>query len=391
MTPSTNSTRRAVRTGPFPRALGCAESTPRYPGGLPRPPVRVDEPGELIAALPAMLGFVPERSLVVAVLREVAGGAAEAIEAVVRFDLDVATDTRLLDQFIACLGSICLREEATGVLAVFVEDRAEFEGEEVLRAAELIDVLAEDGLAVRGAWSVPAIAAGQRYHSVFGTFGTGVVADPSSSIVAVSHVLQGKQIRGSRHEMTALMLPDDLLSARVRAQLGAAHARYRGGLMAATRAGNAAAYQRRALEWVLWQIADTASGAPRADRELARLAATLRDRPIRDAMYGLALGDHAEAAERLWAQLARATPGSDRAEAAALLGFSAYLRGDGPFAGVAIAAAVAADAEHSMAVLLETSLQTGLRPERLRKLAHCGHQIAADLGVDIGPITPADH
>ncbi|MFD9549611.1 DUF4192 domain-containing protein [Nocardia salmonicida] len=388
MTPSTNPTRRATRTGPFPRALGCAESTPRYPGGSPRPPLRVDEPGELIAALPAMLGFVPERSLVVAVLHAVAGGAAEAIEAVVRFDLDVATDIRLLDQFTACLASICLREEATGVLAVFVEDRAEFEGEQVLRAAELIDVLAEDGIAVRGAWSVRAIAAGERYRSVFGTVGTGLVADPSSSIVAVSHVLEGKQIRGSRSEMTALMVPDDLLSARVRAQLGAAHARYRGGLAAATRAGNMVAYQRRALEWVLWQIADTASGAPRAERELARLAVTLRDRPIRDAMYGLALGDHAEAAELLWAQLARATPGADRAEAAALLGFSAYLRGDGPFAGVAVAAAVEADAEHTMAALLETSLQTGLRPERLRRLAHCGHQIAADLGVDIGPIAP---
>jgi hypothetical protein len=387
MTPSTNPTRRPARTGPFPRALGCAESTPRYPGGLPRPPLRVDEPGELIAALPAMLGFVPERSLVVAVLHEVAGGAAEAIEAVVRFDLDVATDIRLLDQFTACLASICLREEATGVLAVFVEDRAEFEGEEVLRAAELVDALAEDGIAVRGAWSVPAIAAGQRYRSVFGTVGSGLVTDPSSSLVAVSHVLEGKQIRGSRREMTALMIPDELLGARVRAHLGPADARYRAGLAAATRAGNAVAYQRRALEWVLWQIADTASGAPRAARELARLAATLRDRPIRDAVYGLAVGDHAEAAERLWAQLVRAAPGTDRAEAAALLGFSAYLRGDGPFAGVAIAAAVAADAEHAMAVLLETSLQTGLRPERLRRLALCGHQIAADLGVDIGPIT----
>ncbi|TCJ89568.1 DUF4192 domain-containing protein [Nocardia alba] len=387
MTPSTNPTRRATRTGPFPRALGCAESTPRYPGGPPHPALRVDEPGELIAALPAMLGFVPERSLVVAVLHEVAGGAAEAIEAVVRFDLDVATDIRLLDEFAACLGSICLREEATGVLAVFVEDRAEFEGEEVARTAELIDVLAQDGIAVRGVWSVPAIAAGERYRSVFGVVGTGMVADPTSSIVAVSQVLEGKQIRGSRQEMTALLVPDDLLCARVRAQLAPADARYRGGLAAATRAGSAIAYQRRALEWVLWQIADTASGAPRAARELARLAATLRDRPIRDAVYGLAVGDHAEAAERLWAQLARATPGADRAEAAALLGFSAYLRGDGPFAGVALAAAVEADPEHAMAVLLETSLQTGLRPERLRGLALCGHRIAADLGVGIGPIT----
>ncbi|MFD3507094.1 DUF4192 domain-containing protein [Nocardia sp. NPDC058666] len=386
MTSSTNRTRRAQRTGPFARALGCAEPIPRYPGGLPRPSLHVDEPGELMAALPAMLGFVPERSLVIAILHILAGGS-EGIESVVRFDLDVAVDMHRIDQFIACLFAICEREEATGVLVVVVDDSGEFEGAEVLRASALVDVLEDGGVPIRGAWSVPTVTAGERYYSVHGSVGTGLVADPGSSIVAVSHVLDGKQIRGSRNEMTALMMPDDLMRARVRARLDAADERYRGGLSAAAHVGNTEGYQRQALEWVLWQIADTASGAPRAERELARLAATLRDRPIRDAMYGLALGDHAEAAEQLWAQLARATPGTDRAEAAALLGFSAYLRGDGPFAGVAIAAAVEADAHHCMAVLLETSLQTGLRPERLRRLAHCGHQIAADLGVDIGPIS----
>ncbi|MFJ2836211.1 MULTISPECIES: DUF4192 domain-containing protein [Nocardia] len=385
MTSSTNSTRRATRSGPFPRALTCAESTPGYPAGPPQPSLRVDDPGELIAALPAMLGFVPERSLVVAVLHEAAPGGSTAIEAVVRFDLDALADPHRIGQFTACVGSICLREHAGGVLAVFV-DEAGGGVMQALRAASLLEALGDEGIAVCGAWSVPSIVAGARFRDLFHRGAGGVVGDPASSMVALSHVLDGRQIRRSRGELTALVRPDRRLCAEVRRRLGPAVARYRGGLSAATRAGHTVAYQRRALEWVLWQIADAASGAPRADRELAQLAATLRDRPIRDAMYGLALGDHAEAAEQLWAQLARATPGADRAEAAALLGFSAYLRGDGPFAGVALAAAVEADATHPMAVLLETSLQSGLRPERLRKLAQCGHQIAADLGVDIGPL-----
>ncbi|MFC4374642.1 DUF4192 domain-containing protein [Nocardia halotolerans] len=384
MTPSTNSTRRAERTGPFPRALRCAETTPGYPELTP-PPLRVDEPGELIAALPAMLGFVPERSLVVAVLHGDGRGRTTAIEAVVRFDLDSVTDPHHIDQLCACLSSICVREAATGVLAVFVDDRRESAALEALRIVTLLETLDAEGIVVRGAWAVPAIAAGARFRGLLDT-ATGSVADPGASMIALSHVLDGKQIRPSRGELTALVAPDPPLCARVGDRLGSAVTRYRAGLSAAQRAGRSTAYQRRALEWVLWQIADAASGEPRADRELAQLAATLRDRPIRDALYGLALGDHAEAAEQLWAQLARATPGTDRAEAAALLGFSAYVRGDGPFAGIALAAAVAADADHSMAVLLETSLQSGLRPERLRKLAHCGQQIAADLGVDIGPI-----
>lgn len=379
MTPSTNHpTRRIHRTGPFSRALACAESTPDYPAD---PRLRVDRPGELIAALPAMLGFVPERSLVVAVLCRPSPGAATAIEAVVRFDLEAVSDPRHREQFTECLESICAREQATGVLAVLVEDRPV-----LARAGALLDRLGATGIAVRGAWSVPAIAAGARYRSLFDPTAGGRVPDPASSPVALARVLDGKQIRRSRRELTAVLRPDRPLGAQVQPSIGPAVARYRDGLSAATRVGRATAYQRRALEWVLWQIADAASGAPRAARELARLAATLRDRSIRDAMYGLALGDHAEAAEQLWTQLARATPGTDRAEAAALLGFSAYLRGDGPFAGVALAAAVEADADHSMAVLLETSLQSGLRPDRLRSLAHCGHQIAADLGVDLGPI-----
>lgn len=386
MTSSTNSTRRTHRTSPFARALTCAESTPPgYRPGPPQPPLRVDDPGTLIAALPAMLGFVPERSLVAAVLRGTGAPGPTAIEAVVRFDLDSITDPWRRDRFTACLGSICLREQAVGVLVVIVDDRMA-DGADVLCAATLIEALGTEGVAVRGAWSVPTIAAGSRYRNLSDPRDSGIVGDPGASPVAVAQVVDGRQIRRSRGELTALVRADRQRCARVRTRIGPAVARYRAGLTAAARAGQTVAFQRNALEWVLWQIADAASGEPRADRELARLAATLRDRPIRDAMYGLALTDHAEAAEQLWAQLARATPGVDRAEAAALLGFSAYLRGDGPFAGVALSAAVHADATHPMAVLLETSLQSGLRPERLRRLARCGHQIAADLGVDIGPI-----
>lgn len=386
MTPSTNSPRRAHRTGLFPRALACAESTPAYPAGRPRQPLRVDDPGELIAALPAMLGFVPERSLVVAVLHEPSRTGAAAIEAIVRFDLDGIGDPRRVEQFTACVGSICVRERANTVLAMFIDERVEARAVQALRAAALLEAFGGAGIAVRGAWTVPGIVAGARFHSLFDRTAGGVVGDPSASPVTLSQVLDGRQIRRSRGELTALVVPDPELCARVRTCLRPAATRYRRGLAAAERAGRGPAFQRRALEWVLWQIADTESGVPRADRELARLAATLRDRPIRDAMYGLALGDHAEAAEQLWAQLARATQGSDRAEAAALLGFSAYVRGDGPFAGIALAAGIDADAEHAMAVLLETSLQSGLRPERLHTLALCGRQVAADLGVDLGPI-----
>ncbi|MCP2298043.1 protein of unknown function (DUF4192) [Nocardia amikacinitolerans] len=126
---------------------------------------------------------------------------------------------------------------------------------------------------------------------------------------------------------------------------------------------------------------------PVAAPEIAEVVAALRDRVVRDAMFALAASDHAAAAERLWLTLVRGLPsGRDRAEVAALLGYSAYFRGDGPFAGIALEAALEADPGNAMAILLETSLRAGMRPEQLRRLARSGYDAAAWLGVDLGPV-----
>ncbi|MBL3743756.1 DUF4192 family protein, partial [Mycobacteroides abscessus subsp. massiliense] len=55
--------------------------TSLIPGPAGRPDFRLDRPSALIAALPAMLGFIPEDSLVVVALAD------GLIEAVLRRDL----------------------------------------------------------------------------------------------------------------------------------------------------------------------------------------------------------------------------------------------------------------------------------------------------------------
>ncbi|WP_188827684.1 DUF4192 domain-containing protein [Nocardia camponoti] len=384
-TPASHSSPRLLRrSGPFTRALGCSEASPAYSAP---PTVRVDEPGDLIAAIPALLGFTPERSLVLAMLCPGGHRGAEVIEAVMRFDLDSLVEPGALEQFTDCVVSICVREQAVGVLAVQVDDRA---GPSLaitrLRVA-LLDALAGQGVPIRGAWTVGSISAGARYRDLFDPGAGGVVPDPSSSLVAVSQVLDGRPIRQSRADLIALLAPDELRRAGVQRLLCGAARSYHRDVAAARRIGRDAEQQRQMLEWILWQIADVESGEPRTNADLARIAVLVRDQPIRDVMYGIALGEHAEAAELLWTQLARATVDRDRAEAASLLGYSAYVRGDGPFAGIALGLAVEADGDHTMSVLLETSLQAGLRPDRLHKLGECGHQLATDLGIDLGPIT----
>ena len=68
-----------------------------------------------------------------------------------------------------------------------------------------------------------------------------------------------------------------------------------------------------------------------------------------------------------------------------LLAFSAYARGDGPLAGVSLEAALRCAPDHRMAGMLDTALQSGLRPEQIRELAVTGYRLAKRLGVRLPP------
>ncbi|QIS13783.1 DUF4192 domain-containing protein [Nocardia arthritidis] len=390
------------RTGRSAREWRGAECGERPPRSRPRADpnaVRIDEPGDLIAAVPALVGFPPERSLVVAVLcpTPVPGGP-ELIDAVARFDVD-QRDGRLRAETVApYVVRICAGMGAAKVIAVFVDDRArESSGRRGRRrnrcgggyfaamAAALRRELAADDIGLDAAWAVPECEPGRRWWSLLGPECGGPLPDPAASMVAMSHVLDGRPLRRSRAELTGLVAADPIRTAEVAAHLDDAVADAMDRYRRAVHRGDPNGYSRQALHHVLWQIANLESGAGLDAAELAELVAALRDHAVRDTMFALAIGDHADAAEQLWIALVQVTTGPDRAETAALLGYHAYTRGDGPLAGVALQAALEADPMHPMARLLETSLYMGLRPEHLRKLAHCGFETATDLGVDLGP------
>ncbi|WP_330256747.1 DUF4192 domain-containing protein [Nocardia sp. NBC_00565] len=362
--------------------------------------LHVDDPGELIVAVPAMVGFVPERSLVVAVLRGAPSPEhSPIIDAVVRFDLDSDGGSRrgLAAAYAQCVAHICATEGAAEVLAVIVDDRvreprrarkqgAAGAGPWGTLIAAFARRLAAQEVFLEGAWAVRAIEADQRWWSLLDPNHRGTLPDPATSMVTVAHVLDGRPIRGARSELTDLVAQNEELAQQVSAHLdnalAVAHERY----AVAVRRGDPDRYHRQALEHVLSQIANTDSGASLSATEYAELAVALRDRTVRDSLFALAIGDHATAAENLWVTLTHALSGSDRADAATLLGYSAYIRGDGPLAGIALQAALDTDPAHSMAILLEISLRTGMRPDTLRRLAYCGLGIAADLGIDLGPV-----
>ncbi|WP_235211288.1 DUF4192 domain-containing protein [Nocardia brasiliensis] len=381
-------------------ALVCAEPAPPFGVETSECVVHVDEPGDLIAGVPAMIGFAPQRSLVVLVLRAVPDRDDGAIiDAVMRFDLDQEGGRGRLraEQVARCVAQVSAHDDVAEVLAVVVDDRSvepDLCGSDLVArcgigrfdmlVAALARRLAAQDIALAGAWAAREIRPGARWWSLFGEQRSGLLADPATSAVALSQVLDGRPVLGSRAELAAMVTEDVALQDEVAALLDTALAIARERYARAVRRGEPDAYSRQALEYVLWQVANLESDNEPMARELAELAAALRDRTVRDAMFALAVGDHAAAAEALWAALTRALRGRDRAEAAALLGYSAYARGDGPLAGIALEAALTADPDHPMALLLETSLSLGMRPEQMRRLARSGYHAAADLGIDLG-------
>lgn len=142
---------------------------------------------------------------------------------------------------------------------------------------------------------------------------------------------------------------------------------------------------RQDVENALAAAARVADGQSLSDTELARLGCALGDARVRDMLYALAVGENAGAAESLWALLARVLPEPWRVEALVLLAFSAYARGDGPLAGVSLQAALCCEPGHRMAGMLDTALQSGLRPEHIRDIAVTGYQRAEQLGIRLPP------
>jgi hypothetical protein len=108
------------------------------------------------------------------------------------------------------------------------------------------------------------------------------------------------------------------------------------------------------------------------DREVARIVWSLRDRALRDRALELALGPDAASAEVLWTECTRRAPAPLDAAPATLLAVSAWLRGDGAMANVALARALAGDPGYRFAELLSQALSACVGPRELRRLIVAG-------------------
>jgi hypothetical protein len=338
-----------------------------------RPDFDLNRPGALIAALPAILGFVPEKSLVLVVLED--GG----LGSVMRADLSAQLAERVDE-----LAEVAAAAEPDAAIVVIVDsDGAQCPlcNEEYRRLCDgLTQALARYGIECYAAHVVDQVAAGGRWHCVDGCGSNGVIDDPSASPLAAEAVLEGRRLYSGRAELQAVIAVDSARSAELTVALEkAATARQIAHRVDPT------GCSRRDVEKAIAAATRSVGGQPLADTDVAELGCALRDVQVRDTLYALAVGEDADAAESLWSQLARLLPQPWRVEALVLLAFSAYVRGDGPLAGLSLEAALRCDPNHRMAGMLDTALQSGLRPNEIRQLAGTGYRLAEQLGVRLPP------
>lgn len=339
------------------------------------PDFHLNRPGALIAALPAVLGFVPEKSLVLVAIDRGEMGA------VMRIDLsdDLAGGLDHLADVVAAGGS-------DAVIAVIVDAdgaRCPMCNEQYRElCAGLADQLGEREVRLLDGHIVDQIVSGGRWHCVDGCGAGGRIDDPSSSPLTMAAVLDGRRLYANRGELEAVIAaPEDnrgdALALAVE-QLAA------GGQ--AEREEDPEGSARRAVQDAIAAAGRMAGGVSvLTDAEVAALGYALTDLTVRDTLYALAVGELAGDAETLWAQLSRALPAPWRAEALTLLAFFAYARGDGPLAGVSLEEALRIDPAHRMAGMLDTALQSGMRPGQIRQLAATGYRLADGIGVELPP------
>ncbi|MFN2497345.1 MAG: DUF4192 domain-containing protein [Pseudonocardiaceae bacterium] len=325
--------------------------------------IRLSDPAELIAAVPHLLGFHPQDSVVLLALH------GKKLGLTLRADLVEAEQAPLLaEQMLLPMA----RQQPTGVALVVIGGDLIPDGEPPHRV--LVDVfdgvLSSAGLPlVHAAWTA-ATAAGAQWRCYDDPGCAGTVTDPASTPLAAATVAAGGVTFGSREEIAGLLAGEDPAALQRRAALLAA--------ADADHPMSAALRIRRFAQLRDLHQAATVGDIELSDRTVAELASALCDHRVRDACLPWCTGPGAVAAERLWLALVRATPAPERAEPAALLALVAYLRGDGALAGLALDAALRACPHHSLSGLLLAALEGGVPPEVLRTVATDAAQDAAE-------------
>jgi hypothetical protein len=323
--------------------------------------VRLSRPADMAAAIPHLIGFTPEESLIVISLR----GPRKRIGLTMRWDLPPAS---LDDDF------------AEQIAIRLVADKAEFglvvcctaepsDGSDHPRGA-LIDAI-ESRLHVRGIPLRDALLIRDgRWLSYLCTDDRCCPPDgapiPEATDVAAAHAMVGRSVLPSRKALEDRVRPVGFVARRALEQT-----MDRVGTEFANKvdAGNIDALRAEmvALVTTLIKRFDDPRAAIVSDEEAARVAVGLLDIHGRDLVMATMLEHDHDVVETLFIELARRTVPPDDAPMCTVLAAAAYANGNGALANVALDRAQASDPHYSLAGLLREALYQQVPPSLMRK------------------------
>lgn len=363
----------------------------------PRLALRINDPGEVLATVPTLLGFHPMDSVVLVTVSRAdprtepralpTGDPADRwqIGPVLRTDLPPpGASPPALRSFADAIAQRLVTCRAAGMVILVVgsgSSDSPVDPPDVLPHRDLVHALSAAattvGVTTADAVWVPEVATGVTWWCYTDAECTGQVRDPATSVIAAALAVEGAVVFANRTELAGVLDQRDAAAiARCAALIDAIRGRPPG----------PGAGQDADLRLVLDAIDELAEAptmdlpgpAGLDDERIARLAVALSDPDVRDSCLGLALGARALAAERLWTLLTRALPPPERAGTACLLAVSAFLRGDGAMAAVAADTAMDADPGNHLAWMLKVAGDNGLHPDRLREMV-VASQVQADV------------
>ncbi|MFD6416536.1 DUF4192 domain-containing protein [Streptomyces sp. NPDC060194] len=370
--------------------------------------VTLRTPAELADALPYLLGFTPNDSLVLVAVH----GGRSRFGGRLRIGIPDPDDwPGLVDQITTSLvsGSEKRTGRPDGIVAFLCQEPGPDEtGAHVMRRLRPLAQLVRTGC---GALDVPVLEAlcisdGRHWSYCCPDAHCcppegSPLAPPGTSVMAAAATYAGVRVRGSLRDMEAGLAPWTGGTERVREQEAALGRAATDIVPRVLRPEDRTAVAAETLE-LARRVMDRLRGrpalpAPRrggsrpsdaqddsclTTEEAARLILGLQDRATRDHVAAWMEHEVAGPALRLWRALARRCVGSYAEYAAApltLAGWVAWSTGDEPEARVALAMALRADPGYRFAQLLHHACNEGFDPEELRR---CLRQEQDDQDVD---------
>ncbi|MDT0320672.1 DUF4192 domain-containing protein [Streptomyces millisiae] len=350
-------------------------------------------PADLADALPYLLGFEPDDSIVLVALHGPRGRVGGRIRTGIPGDPESWEETAR--QLAACLAESGGKAGTRPDAAVVYLCQKACEGQSAKEAMERLRPLAQCLRTACGALDVPVYEAlflsRDRYWS-YCCPGTGCCSgegnelpQAGTSAMAAAATYAGIRVRGSLRELERRFAPlgQPEAARQARAFDAAAVAlvpRMLGGTAdALTVRGETVELAERLLTRFRRAALSSGRDDPSADpsddslltcEEAARLVLGLQDRLARDRAAEWMEGPEAEVALRLWRALARRCVAAYEAHAAApltLAGWVSWSTGDELGARVALGRALEIDPEYVFARLLHQACNEGLDPEPLRR------------------------